>query len=547
MKIEDIDLRELLSFAPEGGAIQLLGERALIINSFAQGLLRKELIDSLGIFAARSILTRFGYANGWRTAMNIHANMPPEVWKESKGYLGSKLHSLTGMLGVHHNIRTNGEGNEPLISSTWNDCYEAEQHLLHIGKSHEPVCWTEVAFASGYSSYVEGREVIFIEDKCCAKGDASCHVTARFKDKWGPEIEPHLVYYRMESFPTLIKELSDKLQYTEIKLKKREKQLAYLEGTESPPIIMGKSESMKKIINIAWRIAKVDSSVLITGDSGVGKELMAHFIHDQSGRAARPFVAFNCGALTETLLESELFGHAKGSFTGADKDRVGLFESAIGGTLFLDEIGEVSPGMQVKLLRALQEKEVRRVGENRSRPINVRVVAATNRNLSEEIKAGRFRQDLYYRLRVIELNVPPLSDRYEDILPLARFFLNKISHNLGRTIIGFTPNAANQLLRYNWPGNVRELQNTIEFAVAMCQDKFIDTGDLPCELQAMTLKPVVSECIRPLDEIERDYILGVLRAVEDNKAVAATKLNIGLATLYRKLKEYEEQDSKPAC
>jgi two-component system, NtrC family, response regulator HydG len=535
-----MDLRELLSFNPEGGVINLLGERALIINSFAQGLLRKELIGTLGTFAARNILTRYGYANGWRTAMNIQKNMP-EVWKESRGYAGSRLHSLTGQLGVHYNIRTDGEGDEPLIASTWGDCYEAEQHLLHFGKSEEAVCWTETGFASGYSSYVEGREVIFIEDQCCGKGDATCHVTARYKEKWGPEAESHMVYYRMESLPTLFKELSDKLACTEKKLMKRQTQLAFLDGAETPPLIMARSQSMRKIVDIAWRVAKVDSSILVTGDSGVGKELMARFIHDQSSRASGPFLAVNCGALTETLLESELFGHTKGSFTGADKDRAGLFEAASGGTLFLDEIGEVSPGMQVKLLRALQEREVRRVGENKSRDVNVRVVAATNRNLTDEIALGHFRQDLYYRLRVIELHVPPLRERNEDILPLARFFLHKISHAMGRTIMGFTPEAADQLLRYAWPGNVRELQNAVEYAVAMSQESHVDVGDLPCELRALALKPVVSECIRPLEEIERDYILGVLHALNDNKAQAATELNIGLATLYRKLKDYEAQ------
>jgi len=536
-----MDLRELLSFDPKGGIMQLLGERALLLNAFAQGLLRKELIDTLGVFAARTILTRYGYANGWRTAMSVQKHMP-EVWKESRGYAGSRLHSITGQLGIHHNVRTDGQGPEPLIASTWGDCYEAEQHLLHIGKSEGPVCWTETAFASGYSSYVEGREVIFIEDQCVAKGDPTCHVVARYKDQWGPEIEPHLVYYKMESFPEMLKELSAKLACADKKLKKRQTQLAYLDGMDTPPLIMARSQAMRKIVDIAWRVAKVDSSVLVTGDSGVGKELMAHFIHDQSSRACGPFLAVNCGALTETLLESELFGHAKGSFTGADKDRPGLFEAAAGGTLFLDEIGEVSPAMQVKLLRALQEREVRRVGENKSRPINVRVVAATNRNLVDEITNGNFRQDLYYRLRVIELHMPPLRERHEDILPLARFFLQKISHNMGRTIVGFTTVAADQLLRYGWPGNVRELQNAVEYAVAMCQESEVDMIDLPSELRDVVLEPSPLGRIRPLDEVERDYILGVMRAVGDNKVQAAAELNIGLATLYRKLKDYEAKD-----
>lgn len=542
LTVEDLDLRELLSFNPEGGAIELLGERALIFNAFALGLLRKELIEKFGTFAARSLLTRFGYANGRLTAMNLKMNMP-EVWKESHGYAGAKLHSLTGQIGIHHNIITNGLGDEPLLTSTWTDCYEAEQHLLHIGRSDEAVCWTEVGFASGYLSYVEGREVIFVEDQCCGKGDAVCHVTARFKDKWGPEIDPHLIYFTMESATEVLTELSDKLLYTEGRLKKRQKQLAFLEDVAPPSHIIARSETMRNIVDVAQRVAKVDSSVLITGDSGVGKELMARFIHDKSARAARPFVAVNCGALTETLLESELFGHVKGAFTGADKDRVGLFEAAIGGTLFLDEIGEMSLSMQVKLLRALQEREVRRVGENKSRPINLRVIAATNRNLASDMAAGLFRQDLYYRLRVIELNVPPLKERHEDILPLARFFLNKVTQNTDHHITGFSPEAADQLLRYEWPGNVRELHNAVEYAVAMCQSNQIDTCDFPCELRAMLLKPVVSDCIRTLQTIEREYILGVMHAVGDNKALAAAKLDIGLATLYRKLKEYETADA----
>jgi two-component system, NtrC family, response regulator HydG len=195
------------------------------------------------------------------------------------------------------------------------------------------------------------------------------------------------------------------------------------------------------------------------------------------------------------------------------------------------------------LLRALQEREVRRVGENKSRPINVRVLAATNRNLIDEIAAGHFRQDLYYRLRVIELNVPLLRERHEDILPLARYFLSKFNRESKCSIMNFTVKAADQLLGYNWPGNVRELQNAVEHAVAMSQNCQIDVTDLPGELRTMSLKPVVSENIRPLEEIERDYILGVMHAVGDNKVQAAAQLNIGLATLYRKLKDYEAQDA----
>jgi transcriptional regulator with PAS, ATPase and Fis domain len=250
-------------------------------------------------------------------------------------------------------------------------------------------------------------------------------------------------------------------------------------------------------------------------------------------------VAVHCGAVTETLLESELFGHARGSFTGADRDRPGLFEAASGGTLFLDEIGEVSPGMQVKLLRALQEREVRRVGENRSRPVDVRVLAATNRNLPDEVAAGRFRQDLYYRLRVIELRVPPLRERPADVLPLGHLFLTGTAKRMGRDVTGFTPKAADHLVRYEWPGNVRELQNAIEHAVALCGSRRIDVQDLPEELRLAPPRAVLPGRIRPLEEVEREYIVAAVEALGGNRTRAAAELRIGTATLFRKLKEYQ--------
>jgi len=244
-------------------------------------------------------------------------------------------------------------------------------------------------------------------------------------------------------------------------------------------------------------------------------------------------------ATPESLLESELFGHAKGAFTGATQDRAGLFEAANGGTILLDEIGEVPPAMQVKLLRVLQEREVRRVGENQSRKVNVRVLAATNRDLVAEVNAARFRQDLYYRLRVVELRVPPLRERHEDILPLARLFLTEAGERTGRTATGFSPRAANQLVRYSWPGNVRELQNAIERAVVLSRASRIDTDDLPEEVGLALPNAYVHGDVGALEEVERDYILAVVRANDGNRVRAAEQLKIGTATLYRKLKQYE--------
>ena len=233
--------------------------------------------------------------------------------------------------------------------------------------------------------------------------------------------------------------------------------------------MVARSPAMRQLIDLSQRVAKVDSTVLISGESGTGKERVARMVHNASSRAPGPFIAVNCGAITETLLESELFGHVKGAFTGAMQERPGLFESANGGTLLLDEVGEVSPAMQVKLLRVLQEREIRRVGESTTRAIDVRVLAATNRELTQEIAEGRFRMDLYYRLHVVELPVPPLRKRREDILPLARILLAEAAGRLNRPVSELSARAADQLLRYDWPGNVRELENAMERAVALAQ------------------------------------------------------------------------------
>jgi two-component system, NtrC family, response regulator HydG len=296
--------------------------------------------------------------------------------------------------------------------------------------------------------------------------------------------------------------------------------------------LLAQSPAMQKVLDLARRVASVDTTVLITGESGVGKERIARLIHEESTRVGRPFVAINCGALPENLLESELFGHAKGAFTGASQDRPGLFEAASGGTLLLDEIGEVTPAMQVKLLRTLQEREVRRVGENRNRQVDVRVLAATNRDLLAEVNAARFRQDLYYRLR----------ERREDILSLARTFLEAAARRMRRKVVGFTPRAANQLLRYDWPGNVRELENALERAVALATGSRLDVEDFPEELGLALPRTFAPAEVRPLEEIERDYILGVLRANDGNRSKAAQQLKIGTATLYRKIKRFETGD-----
>jgi two-component system response regulator HydG len=437
----------------------------------------------------------------------------------------------------------------PFAEAIWRDSYEAEQHLLHVGRADEPVCWSLCGFASGHLSRANGREIYCLEETCVGKGDAVCRVIGRDEAGWGERLTPHLNYFKMTCLTTGLEKIAQQLKSTERRLRVRRHAPvdAIDESGEDPSGIVARSDEMKRVLELARRAAKVDSTVLVTGPSGAGKERIARLIHTESARAAGPFVAINCAAVTESLLESELFGHARGAFTGATGDRVGLFEAASGGTLFLDEVGEVPLTMQPKLLRALQEREIRRVGESHSRKIDVRVVAATNRQLAEFAASGAFRQDLYYRLRVIELRVPALRDRKCDILPLARVFVAQLAHQMNRRTEGLTPRAADQIVRYEWPGNVRELENAMERAVALSNGPRIDVDDLPEEVRQATSPLLPASGSRRLADVERELILTTLASLQGNRARAAEQLGIGIATLYRKLKQYgEAEESAPA-
>jgi DNA-binding NtrC family response regulator len=537
VRATDLDLRELLQVDPTGGILRFGGERVLLLDAVALGLLRRELIDTLGAGGARAVLTRFGYAHGWRTADNLRRAFPWD--SEQEWHLaGARLHTLQGFVRVV--APTLGP---PEITPTtvhhwvWEDSYEAEQHLLHLGQAEEPVCWTLTGFASGYSSRAYGCDVYIMEHECRGMGAPVCRLEGRPIEGWGDTIAAHLPFYKEASLDATLADLTEHLKRAERRLRARRREFDRGDGGAGDVgSLIAKSEATLRILELARRVARVDSTVLLTGESGVGKERIARFIHERSARADGPFVALNCGAVPESLLESELFGHIRGSFTGATQDRVGMFESANGGTLLLDEIGEVPPAMQVKLLRVLQEREIRRVGESRNRPVDVRVLAATNRDLMNEIRAARFREDLYYRLRVVEIRVPPLRERRDDILPLARSLLAAVAERTGRNVTGFTPAAAQLLLTYPWPGNVRELANAVERAVVLARRRRVDVEDLPPEIGLAVPEPIAAGDVRTLAQVERDYIASVLRAVGGNRAQAAAKLGIGAATLYRKLK-----------
>ncbi|MFW5810485.1 MAG: sigma-54-dependent transcriptional regulator [Thermodesulfobacteriota bacterium] len=309
--------------------------------------------------------------------------------------------------------------------------------------------------------------------------------------------------------------------------------------------IIGKSPAMKRLIDMVATVAPSEATVLITGESGTGKELIARCVHYNSARKDKPLVTVNCAALTETLLESELFGHEKGAFTGADRRREGRFMQANGGSIFLDEIAEMSPMMQAKLLRVVQEQELQRVGGDALIQVDVRTIAATNRDLVKAVESGDFRDDLYYRLNVVSLHIPPLRERQEDVPLLAQHFLNKYADKNRKTVKGFTPAAMDLLLRHAWPGNVRELENAVERAVILVPGEFISEKELPFSITDPAEEsprdkvfPPEASTPRSLEEVEKSAILSALKAADGNKSEAARALGINRKTLHKKLKSY---------
>ena len=534
MRAEHLDIKDLLDIDSQAGTVRFAGQPAILLDAVALGILRQQVVETFGYAAARALFTRFGFAHGWRMAEAMRSEVTwdsPEEWRAA----GARIHTLQGHI---HFVPGCGD---PFSAggATVDASYEAEQHQLHLGRAEAPVCWTLAGAASGYLSRAEGKPIYLLEDRCMGKGDAVCRFRARTLEAWGAEIEPHLPFYQQTCLDTQVRKVTAALKKAEQQLRARRRALGELAETEDGADLIARSPAMRRVLALARTVARVDSTVLLIGESGTGKERLARLVHEGSARAGGPLLALNCGAIAETLLESELFGHVRGAFTGATRDRPGLFEASSGGTLFLDEVGELPAAVQVKLLRALQEREVRRVGDNKSRPIDVRIVAATNRDLAADVASGRFRRDLYYRLRVVELVVPPLRERREDILPLSRVLLAAAARRLKRPLVMLSTGAADQLMRHDWPGNVRELENAMERAVALAQGRRIEVDELPEDIRRALPPPTPALGVLPLYAVERDYILAALLRCAGNKERTAAELGIGPSTLYRKLKQYK--------
>jgi two-component system response regulator HydG len=536
MKATDLEISELIQV--NDGEISLQGRRMVLHSMNAFGRLRKDLLATLGWSQTRRLFTRFGYFWGQIDADTLTNNMQWPAEGERFRAM-ARMISLTGLANasiLKSEIRENPRSFH--MECIWDKSGEVSEFLEEIGQTDQQVCWRLIGYASGFASYCFGEPVYFIEHNCRAKGDVLCTAIGRDVRSWGDEITPYLPFFHSDDISGRVEQLGKQMRSKSKKLpltRSRSEQ----RNENTPFFSEGRSDAFYHVLDLADRVSQFDSSILITGETGTGKEVLARRIHEGSHRGKRPFVAMDCGAIPETLLEAELFGYRTGSFTGAVRDRVGLFEEAGGSTVFLDEIGDIGLAVQAKLLRVIQEREITRIGENRSRPVDVRIVAATSKDLDEEVAQGRFRSDLLYRLRVIEIHIPPLRERPEDILPLSRHIVIKLARRLKLPRLRLDASCIDYLQAYDWPGNVREMENALERAAVLSQDGVIRPDCLPPHVvdEAAGKVRQRGRVNRTLEEIEYEHIMAVLRSNGNNRTRTAEILGISPVTLWRRLKQ----------
>ncbi|MBM3390386.1 MAG: AAA family ATPase [Betaproteobacteria bacterium] len=551
------DLRSHVHFDAETGLIWLHEHRMLLVHAEAQALLRKELIDTLGMARARGLLTRMGYASGLRDA-ELARKQAQGVSDMEAFMTGPKLHTLEGIVRVTP-IRLEMDRPRGAFYGEflWEHSWEGQWHRHYFGIHHEPVCWTQIGYASGYTSAFMGRRILYKEVECVGAGDDNCRIVGRPIEEW-EDADEQMRYYNPESIADQLIELQT--QVTHLRSSIGEKDTL-------PQHMIGVSPGFRAAYGLLKQAAGSQIPVLLLGETGVGKEVFARYLHEMSPRAKHSFVAVNCAAMPQELVESELFGVEKGAYTGAQSARPGRFERADGGTLFLDEVGDLPPSAQAKLLRVLQEHEIERLGDSKPRKVDVRVVAATNADLAKLVKEGRFRLDLYYRLNAYQIHIPPLRERKEDISPLARAFVEKYAAIHGKKLRGFTDKAKRALLSYNWPGNIRELQNVIERSVILAphgtrieaEHLFLAEGEgRPPELGldahgdiAHGWQPGEKLCesvlngVFTLDEVESMLLEAAVAKSRGNLSSAARLLGITRPQLAYRLKRMNEADKAP--
>ncbi len=486
------DLLSQIRFESDQGKVWLNEQRMLLIHSSVMGLLRKELVETLGIERAKGFLMRFGYHSGWKDAELVD-KIRPDMSKKDAFFVGPQLHCIKGMVNVKPvSLDLDVDSGRFHAEFDWFDSYEADVHLQDFGPADEPICWTLIGYASGYTTYFMGRNIIFKETACAGMGHDHCHIVGRPAEEWEDQAEleryllPDPIADELFSLQSELSDLRDNFRNSD----------------QSEDLLfnsVGQSGAFKNVCQMIRRASTSRVTVLLQGETGVGKEVVARGLHQSSDRADKPFVAVNCACIPPDLIEAELFGVEKGAFTGATQSREGKFERANNGTIFLDEVVELSPRAQASLLRVLQESEMERVGDTRTRRIDVRVVAAANEDLEQAVSDGKFRADLFYRLNVYPVHIPPLRDRTEDIPMLVNHFLKKYHTLYNKRTLGVSDKAMQALMHYKWPGNIRELENMIERGVILTDNNH--TIDLDAFF------PSLSEPTHPLNSINRQGIL----------------------------------------
>jgi DNA-binding NtrC family response regulator len=451
------DLLARVHFSTETGHIWLHEHRMLLVHAEAQAALRRELIDTLGMERVQGLLTRMGYAAGMHDAELVKTRSAGATDMELF-MTGPQLHMLEGEVKVTPvRVEFDRLAGSFYGEFIWDNSWEGQWHKRHYGVSEEPVCWSQIGYASGYSTAFMGTPILYKEVECVGTGKSNCRIIGKPVDEWDDAADYARLFNR-ESIADQLLDLQTQVVQLRSAINKQEK---------LPEDIVGNSPNFRTAFDLLQRAARSQITVLLLGETGVGKEVFARTLHNSGSRCKESFIAINCAAIPHDLVESELFGVEKGAYTGAVTARAGRFERANGGTLFLDEIGDLPSSAQAKLLRVLQEGEIERIGDHKTRKVDVRLVAATNVDLKQLVKEGRFRSDLYYRLNAFQIHIPPLRERKEDIPLLARRFLERYSAIHGKNLRGFTDKSKRALLSYHWPGNIREMQNMVERGVIL--------------------------------------------------------------------------------
>lgn len=452
-------LVEKLHFNPEEGKIWLAEQRTVLMGLGALSSFRKEIITTLGMERAKGFFMRLGYYSGMRDA-ELAKKLNPDADPDQAFLTGPQLHCLRGMVKVIPLVLEYDPSQKHFYAEfEWIDSFEVEICRMALGQLEEPACWMLLGYACAYSSYFTGLDIQFREVECRGQGDQHCRIIGKVASEWPDH----------EEFSHLFREapLIDELYELQSRIADLEQSLGY---PENLPKAIGEAPPFTSALEMIDRGANAEVTMLLIGETGTGKEVLARRVHSMSSRKDGPFVAVNCAAIPPELIESELFGVEKGAFTGATQSRKGRFERAHAGTIFLDEVVELSPRAQAALLRVIQEGELERVGDDQTRKVDVRIVAATNEDLANAVKAGRFRADLFYRINAYMVVIPPLRERQNDIALLAEHFRKRYEKQYRKVTLGFTDRALAALHDHNWPGNIRELENTVERGIILTDD-----------------------------------------------------------------------------